>query len=168
MTLLLPNDVDETTRTLEYTIYEDRLVAPIEAGTVLGQASISIDGVNYGVIDLVTNAKIEMSKGEYLKMRLRDVFDRGWVKAVIIVLVLLIAGYFALVLRYRSLRRRHLREKRRAEQRRRAEREQLYRKEDTPQVKEPTQRFSAVDPSKPFGGIADFDEIMKEYRNKDK
>ena len=168
VTLLLPNDVDETTRTLEYTIYEDRLVAPIEAGTVLGQASISIDGVNYGVIDLVTNAKIEMSKGEYLKMRLRDVFDRGWVKAVIIVLVLLIAGYFALVLRYRSLRRRHLREKRRAEQRRRAEREQLYRKEDTPQVKEPTQRFSAVDPSKPFGGIADFDEIMKEYRNKDK
>ncbi len=135
VTLLLPNDVDETTRTLEITVFEDRLVAPIKAGTVLGQASISIDGVNYGTIDLVTNVDIDMSKTEYLKTRLHDIFDRGWVKAVIIILVLLIVGYFALVLRYRSLRRKHLREKRR-----RMEREQLYRKEEAPSVKVPTQR----------------------------
>ena len=168
VSLLLPKDVDETTRQLECTVYEDRLVAPIEAGTVLGQATISIDGVNYGTIDLVTNTKIEMSKTEFLKQQLGEIFDKGWVKTLIIVVAILLIGYFALVMRYRSLRRRHLKEKKRAEQRRRMEREQLYRREEKPAVKEPTQRVKAVDPADSFDGIADFDEIMKEYRSKDK
>ena len=168
VSLLLPNDVDETTRRLECTVFEDRLVAPIEAGTVLGQATISIDGVNYGTIDLVTNTKIEMSKTEFLKQRLGEIFDRGWVKTLIVLVAILLIGYFALVMRYRSLRRKHLKEKKRAEQRRRMEREQLYRREEKPAVKEPTQRVKAVDPAGSFDGIADFDEIMKEYHSIDK
>lgn len=168
VTLLLPNDVDETARTLEVTVYEDKLVAPIAAGTVLGQASIRVNGVDYGVIDLVTNADIDMSKTEFIKQRLSEVFDKGWVKAVILVLVVLLVGYIALVMRYRSLRRRHLREKRKAEQRRRMEREQRYQRAETPKVKEPTQRFSTVDPAKELDGIADFDDIFKEFSDKNK
>lgn len=167
VSLLLPTDVDETTRSLEYTVYEDRLVAPIAAGTVLGQATIVIDGVNYGVVDLVTNTKIDLSKGEYLKMRLHDIFDHGWIKVLIIIVVLFAAGYIALVLRYRSLRKKHLREKRLAEQRRRRAQEELYRRDSVPTVKEPTQRFSTVDPSERFDS-ADFDEIFREYSSKNK
>ena len=168
VSLLLPNDVDETTRQLECTVYEDRLVAPIEAGTVLGQATITIDGVNYGTIDLVTNTKIEMSKTEFLKQRLGEVFDKGWVKALIIIVAILLLGYFALVMRYRSLRRKHLKEKKRAEQRRRQEREQLYRREERPTVKEPTQRINKAELDDQFAGIDDFDTIMREYRGKNK
>ena len=166
--LLLPNDVDETGRQLECTVYEDRLVAPIEAGTVLGQASIIIDGVNYGTIDLVTNTKIEMSKTEFLKQQLGEIFHKGWVKALIIVVAILLIGYIALVMRYRSLRRKHLKEKKRAEQRRRQEREQMYRRDDKPAVKEPTQRINAAELEGQFVGLDDFDSIMKEYNAKDK
>ena len=168
VSLLLPNDVDETSRQLEVTVYEDRLVAPISAGTVLGQATITIDGVNYGTIDLVTNTRIELSKAEFLKQRLDEIFDKGWVKTLIIVVVILLACYFALVMRYRSLRRKHLREKKKAEQRRRMEREQLYRREESTAVKEPTQRVKAVEVPEPFEGVADFDAILKEYHSKDK
>ena len=168
VSLLLPNDVDETARQLECTVFEDRLVAPIEAGTVLGQAVITIDGVNYGTIDLVTNTKIEMSKTEFLKQRLGEIFDKGWVKALIIIVAVLLLGYFALVMRYRSLRRKHLKEKKQAEQRRRQEQEALYRREEKPAVKEPTQRINRAELEDPFAGIDDFDKLMREYRGKNK
>ena len=168
VSLLLPNDVDETGRQLECTVYEDRLVAPIEAGTVLGQANIIIDGVNYGTIDLVTNTKIEMSKTAFLKQQMGEIFSRGWVKALIIIVGILLLGYMALVMRYRSLRRKHLKEKKRAEQRRRQEREQLYRRDDKPTVKEPTQRINAAELEGQFASLEDYDSILKEYHNKDK
>ena len=168
VSLLLPNDVDETGRQLECTVYEDRLVAPIEAGTVLGQANIIIDGVNYGTIDLVTNTKIEMSKTAFLKQQLGEIFSRGWVKALIIIVGILLLGYMALVMRYRSLRRKHLKEKKRAEQRRRQEREQLYRRDDKPTVKEPTQRINTAELGGQFASLEDYDSILKEYHNKDK
>ena len=81
---------------------------------------------------------------------------------------ILLLGYIALVLRYRSLRRKHLKEKKRAEQRRRQEREQLYRRDEKPTVKEPTQRINAAELEGQFASIEDFDSIMSEYHNKDK
>lgn len=145
--LLLPNDADLEAATLQPSIYEDKLVAPLDAGTVLGEAEIIIDGVSYGRVKLVNSTPVSMAKGEYFRARLGETFGKTWVRVLIIVIVLLLAGYFALVIRYRRLRQKHLRERRLAEQRRRAERERRYREEGYPIDYEPTQRFSSADPN---------------------
>ena len=143
--LLLPNDTDLEAVELRTSVYEDKLVAPIDAGTVLGEAEIVIDGVSYGTVKLVNSSPVSMAKGEYLKSRLNETFGKTWVKVLIIVIVLFAVGYISLVMRYRRLRQKHLRERRLAEQRRRAEREQYYREHGYPVDHEPTQRFSSPD-----------------------
>ena len=143
--LLLPNDADLEAVELRTSVYEDKLVAPLDAGTVLGEAEVVIDGVSYGTVKLVSNSPVSMAKGEYLKTRLNEIFGKTWVKVLIIVIVLFAVGYISLVMRYRRLRQKHLRERRLAEQRRRAEREQYYREHGYPVDHEPTQRFSSPD-----------------------
>ena len=141
--LLLPNDTDLDTVTLQASIYQDKLVAPLDAGTVLGEAEIIIDGVSYGKVKLVNSTPVSMAKGEYFRSRLNETFGKTWVRVTIIIMVLLLVGYFALVIRYRRLRQKHLRERKLAEKRRRLEREQRYREEGYPVDYEPTQRFSS-------------------------
>ena len=114
---------------------------------------------------MVTQSKVTMNFARH-----KSDFNFGKVAlvALIIIVAILLLGYFALVMRYRSLRRKHLKEKKRAEQRRRQEREQLYRREERPTVKEPTQRINKAELDDQFAGIDDFDKIMREYRGKNK
>ena len=44
----------------------------------------------------------------------------------------------------------------------------MYRRDDKPTVKEPTQRINAAELEDQFVGLDDFDSIMKEYNAKDK
>ena len=124
VTLLLPSDLDSSSVTTTATVYEDRLVAPIKAGTVLGEATFSIDGVEYGKVSLVNNADVELSRGEYFKLKLKAIFSNGLVMMAIVVVLLLVVGYIALVARYRRMRKEQLRRQRLAEQRRRKAQEQ--------------------------------------------
>ena len=101
-------------------------MAPIAAGTVLGEAKLTIDGQDYGTVKLVNSAEVELARGEYLKQRLAAVFSNGWVIAGILIILVLGGIYIALVIRYRRLRKKHLRQRRLMEQRRRAEQERLY------------------------------------------
>ena len=127
VSLLLPNDTDLSTRETVVTLYEQKLVAPIERDTVLGEARIYIDGVDYGTVKLVNTVPVELARGQYMLQQLRAVFSKGWVIAVIAVLLVLLIGYLILVTRYRRLRRKHLKERRLAEQRRREQREAIRR-----------------------------------------
>lgn len=120
---LLPVDVDDSEVAVKTVIYESKLTAPIEAGAELGELEISVRGESFGRIKLVSVSGVELSKGEYLKSRIHDTVSRGWFKAIVIVLAVLIFGYAVLVARYRRLRRKHMKERRMAEQRRRMERE---------------------------------------------
>lgn len=163
VTLLLPNDVDPASRTLQVTLYEDRLTAPIKAGTVLGQAVIEIGGKSYGPIELVTNVDIGMAKSQYLRQQLQEFFSRVWVRTVIILLIVILVVYVLLVARYRALRRKHLREKRRAEKRRRAAQQQQPARKPVPKVKEPTQRFTAIDPNERDGETFDLDKYFDDH-----
>ena len=128
--LLLPKDTDPGSVDTEVSIYDDRLVAPLAAGTVLGEAKVTVDGKDYGSIRLVTGAEVELARGEFMRMKTREFFSKGWVITVLIIILVLSAAYIALVLRYRSLRRKHLEERRRAEQRRRL-REQRQAEQET-------------------------------------
>lgn len=142
VTLLLPNDVSVENVTTAVTTYEDLLVAPINAGTVLGREDIYINGEYAATVNLVNALDVQMSKSEYMKQRLQATFSGTWVKVVIVVLVLLALAYLMLVLRYRALRKKHLRAKQLAAKRRREAWEAQYARHESERV-DPTQRFQS-------------------------
>ena len=130
VSLLLPNDIDLAQRETVVTLYEQKLRAPIEKDTVLGEAHIYVAGRDYGTVKLVNAVPVELARGQYMLQQLRSVFSRGWVIALIAVLLVFFLAYLVLVTRYRRLRRKHLKERRLAEQRRQAQREALRRAEE--------------------------------------
>ena len=142
VSLLLPKDLSLSSLELVPTIYEELLVAPINAGTVLGRADIRIDGESYGTVNLVNTSAVELSKREFMRERMEQTFSSPWIILLIIVVVVIAGGYLTLVIRYRIQRRRYLRRKREAAARRAArERARDY---DPPLSVESTQRFAAI------------------------
>ena len=139
VTLLLPKDVDLGSMELVPTIFEDMLVAPIEAGTVLGRAEIMIDGVDYGRVNLVNAVQVELSRKEFMTRQVHETLARPWIVVLLVFVALLAGGYLILVLRYRAQRRKYLRRKRELAARRAAR----ERSADPPLPVESTQRFAA-------------------------
>ncbi len=162
LTLLLPSDAPPESRELEVTLLKDHLVAPIPSGTILGQLTLKINGESYGPYNLVNAAEVKIAKREFIRTQVDSFFAARSVRLVIVVLALILVLYFALVLRYRALRRKHLKEVRRAEKRRQAAQE-LRRQQRA--AEEPTLRFTAVDPSERDADTIDlarfFDEDKK-------
>ena len=112
VTLLLPKDLNLESIELSPMIYTERLVAPIEAGTVLGRAEILIGGESYGQVNLVNAVKVELSKKEFMTQRVHQTFSSPWIIFLIVLLLVIAIGYLTLVLRYRAQRRKYLRRKR--------------------------------------------------------
>lgn len=112
VTLLLPKDLELSSIVLEPKIDEKKLVAPIEAGTVLGEAEILIDGESFGKVNLVNAMQVELSKKEFMTQRVHQTFSSPWIIAVIVVLAVFAILYLTMVLRYRAQRRKYLRRKR--------------------------------------------------------
>ena len=139
VTLLLPKDLDLEKLELQTTVFDDMLVAPIGAGTVLGRAEIVIDGVDYGHVNLVNAAEVELSRKEFMNRQVHETIARPWVIVLLVFIVLLAGGYLILVLRYRAQRRKYLRRKRELAARRAAR----ERSADPPLPVESTQRFAA-------------------------
>lgn len=150
---LLPADTDTSSVSTQVTLYEDKLKAPIKAGTVLGEAQVFIGDENYGTVKLVNGTEIELARGEYFKQQLKAVFSKGWVIALIVVVVLLVTVYLILVARYRRARQKHLRRQARLAQQRRAAQEQSYHKSPT------TPAPSGSDDD--FLSDIDWDELLK-------
>ena len=138
VTLLLPKDLNLGSVELSPTIYTEKLVAPIEAGTVLGRAEILIDGRSYGSVDLVNALKVELSRREFVTQRVHQTFSSPWIIVLIVVLAILAIGYLTLVLRYRAQRRKYLRRKRELAARRAAR----ERSADPPLSVESTRRLA--------------------------
>lgn len=95
----------------------EKLVAPIEAGTVLGEISISRDGKVYGSSKLVANNSIDVSYSQLMKAKIAQTLKNPLVIVFIVVVLGLLAGYVYLVIRYRRSKQQYLRqmEARRAE-----------------------------------------------------
>lgn len=148
VTVLLPADTaDSPEISYELRIDESKLIAPIEAGTVLGEADVTVSGIPCGTIQLVNAVRVDMAKGEFIRQRMNAVLQNKVFRTIVILLAVLLIGYFMLITRYRYLRRKHLKERKAAERRRRMEMENAYSagSRSVPPV-EPTQRFSAVPP----------------------
>ena len=139
VTLLLPKDLNLETIVLEPRIYDELLVAPIDAGTVLGRAEILIEGESFGSVDLVNTTPVELSKKEFMTQRVHQTFSKPLIIGLIALLLVLSILYLVMVLRYRAQRRKYLRRKRELAARRAAR----ARAVDATLSDESTQRFAA-------------------------
>ena len=110
--LLLNNSIlpDAFERTI--TIYsvetDEPLIAPIEVGEVLGEISLRHGGVVYGPVLLVANTSVELHRFEFIRIQIADMLASQTARYVIWGLVLLLACYIALVVRYNIIRRKRL------------------------------------------------------------
>lgn len=145
LSILVPNETAEESISREIIIYDQNLKAPLAAGSVLGEVRVSVDGEYVDTVKLVNSSDIALSRSAFLKDRLGELFSKGWVIALLTLVMAFAVIYIALVTRYRKLRRRHLQERKRAEQRRRAERERLYRSTRDYETLDPAERYISVD-----------------------
>jgi D-alanyl-D-alanine carboxypeptidase (penicillin-binding protein 5/6) len=117
---LLPNDEDLKSFSIETSVYSEQedssLQAPIPAGEVLGEVTVSRNGVVYGTSTLVAGAAVELSRVQYMKSQLETTLHSTVVRVVFWTLILLVVIYILLVIRYRLRYARHKRQVRQARQ----------------------------------------------------
>jgi len=87
----------------------ETLIAPIHAGDVLGEVTVTRDGEDYGTVLLVANTSIDLHRVQFIKMQISDMLSSTIARRVIWVLVIFILLYLTLVIRYNVLRRKRLR-----------------------------------------------------------
>jgi len=110
--LLIENSVpiEDFVRTVN--VYSEarnyQLVAPIQAGDILGEISLTRNGVEYGPIHLVANTSIELHRFEFIRMQVTDLMSSSGARYVIWGLAILVASYAVLVIRYNVIRRKRL------------------------------------------------------------
>ena len=73
------------------------VTAPVKAGDILGQITVTIDGVVRGRTNLVAARDIRLNTVEFLKLRVTSTLSDFWVQCGVGVLVLLIIGYIVLI-----------------------------------------------------------------------
>ena len=116
---ILPDDYDDSHIQKQAVLYHERdgeeLIAPVNAGQVLGEVTVvEVDDNNqivrtFGSSLLVATSTVEMSRMEYLRSQIRDLFQTPVVRRIITILIILLAVYFLLVFFYTVQRMRHLR-----------------------------------------------------------
>ncbi|MEA4894847.1 MAG: D-alanyl-D-alanine carboxypeptidase family protein [Oscillospiraceae bacterium] len=127
---LMPNDEDDSSFEQQVTIYPEKngetLTAPIEAGTVLGEISISRDGIVYGTSKLVACTSVEVSYSQLIKAKVANTLKNPVVIIFLILIIGLLGTYIFLIVRYRKSKKRYMRE---LEERRRVREKTLTEKQ---------------------------------------
>lgn len=144
ITALLPNvGFNSSNISRDIVVFSERdgetLTAPIASGTVLGEVTLSLDGVTLGTSNLVTGSTVDLARSEYMKAQILEFFTNIWVDIILVILVVAVAIYIMSVVRYRKLHKRHLRDVEAAEARQaRREQESEYFVPAGQPVEEPT------------------------------
>lgn len=128
ITAILPTDYDAGNVKYQVTFYHEQegrtLEAPVNAGDVLGEVTaveLDQDGNvtrNFGSTMLVAANTVEMSRLEYLRTQIDELFATPVVRRIITVLIILLVIYLLLVVFYYVQRMRHLRSLREAKRER--------------------------------------------------
>ena len=110
LSALLPADFDKSMVEIDFTTEQD-VAAPVTKGQVLGKATFTYNGKNYGTLNLVSSADVERSQTLYVVDRITSFFSStafriavGIVLALIAILVI-----WLFILRARNKRRRRSR-----------------------------------------------------------
>lgn len=130
---VLPNDLDLSLLKKTVTIYDEEgsCQAPIHEGDVLGNITISMDGVVYGTANLVANRSVDLSYLQSMGATVANTLKITWVRVALAVILSVAVLYAVLVVRYRILYRRRQEELREAklqrqQMRERAERNRMF------------------------------------------
>ena len=117
--LLLPRDTTDDDVVLDINIFNTELTAPVKAGEILGEAVVSVRGEIYGKVNLITREEVDLARSEHMKRQLATFFSNQWVIGITVFVMLIIALYVTLQIRYRKAREKYAAERREAEIRRR-------------------------------------------------
>ncbi len=143
ITVLLPKDTsaDDFEKNIRVYALEngEPVKAPVTAGQVLGEVTLTRDGERYGTVKLVASASVQLGRIEYMKQQIRETTQQRSFRLVVSVLAALFVLYLLWVLIYRIKHLRHLHAVR-AERRRRQMTEAAVMK-PAPEPKEPDIRF---------------------------
>lgn len=115
---LLANDETFAGFEKKIVIYSEQagqtLQAPINAGEVLGEITVSRDGMVYGTTKLVASTSVDLARMQYIKSEIAKALGSTAVKTGIFVLLAVLALYLAIVIVYRVQRTRYVRSVKRA------------------------------------------------------
>lgn len=173
VTKVLPKDYETADLKYSVVLYHEMegrpLEAPVNAGEVLGEVTVLLDGEECGTAYLVATNTVEMSRLEYLRSQSEELFQTPVVRRIITLLICLLGIYVLLVLFYYWQRVRHLRSIRRAK-RARAVRQAREEAQwlDFPEVPEDDYEMdyyrAAEEPAEDAGSSRDgyFDSFYKE------
>ena len=99
----LPNDISIDDFDISTDLYES-VEAPVSKGDVLGTMTVSLDGIEYGTVNLVAANDVSQSAWLARKAALQNLFSKVWVR---ILAVVILVGIVYLVLRFKVFNRRH-------------------------------------------------------------
>jgi len=97
-TLLAQNIDIKTEISQVYTIYEDKLVAPIKKGQHLGDLVLNYGDETIGTAKLLANADVERSNVLYGLSRIEQIVSTRWFKASVIIFLILFSFYITITL----------------------------------------------------------------------
>ncbi len=115
ITAFLPIDVKQEDFERKVTIFSeqeeaDRLEAPVNAGDVLGEIELTLNGESYGKVNLVANTTIERSEYESFKDSVDKLLTSKWLRMTLLGLAVLILFVVVFFIVYNA-RRLHKRRK---------------------------------------------------------
>ncbi len=132
VSVILPKDYDISRVSYEYVLYHEqegeKLEAPVNAGEVLGEITVvELDDSknvvrSFGTSMLVASSTVAMSRIDYIKSELNELFQADMVRKIVTILIILLAAYLLLIAFYFVQRVRHLSSMRRAKKERAARR----------------------------------------------
>ena len=109
VTALLPNDVDMADVKLDCKVYDTSpLRAPVDQGTVLGEVTVTFNGVNYGTVNLIANTKVELDRAAFIGAEIKNTLSNKYVRLGITLFIIMLILYLAFILYY-NIRRRNKR-----------------------------------------------------------
>jgi len=112
LSLLLNNSVTTESFIKDTVIYTDEdnpLVAPVNSGDILGEVTVSRNGIIYAQMNLVANTDVNLNGIEYIRRHVIEMLSTPLARNIIIILILLLTLYVLLVIRYNIVRANRLR-----------------------------------------------------------
>ncbi len=113
ITALMDRTIPDTEFHYDVTVYAEengeKLVAPIEAGQILGEVTVSYNGVTYGTVELAASSSVGLLHIEYIRSQFRQVLQQKWVRILFRVVIILILVYLLYIILYSVLRARRKR-----------------------------------------------------------
>ena len=110
--VLLRNDVGDAAVTHEIRLNETdedgALMAPVDAGTVLGELDVFVAGKKVGTVPLVADANVDLQRVSILRQKVKTAFSSTWFKMILLAVAIIFAAYLIIVIRYNILRARYV------------------------------------------------------------